>query len=75
MIPLVVAVVVLVLVTAGLINSKRRLAIVALVCSVIMTGAGGYIDMTGRNIYALTREHAWNDGLYLVLVSVALSLL
>ena len=73
--PVVVLVVVLLLTIAGLIDSKRRLAIVALGLSLIMTGAGGYIDMTGRNIYTLTREHAWNDGLYLALVSVAVSLL
>ena len=75
MIYIAVAACVFLLVTLGLINSKSRLAIAVLVLSVYMTAIGGYIDMTGRTIYGITREHAWNDGIYLVLVSIAVSVL
>ncbi len=33
------------------------------------TSLGGYLDMTGQErIGCVTKQHLWNDGLYLVLV-------
>lgn len=49
-------------------------AIVLLVAAVLMTGLGGMLDMV-KNDFRITREHSWNDGLFLVVVAIALLLL
>jgi hypothetical protein len=36
-----------------------------------MTGIGGLLDFIKSN-YTISREHAWNDGIFLVLVAIAL---
>ena len=81
MTPLLVAGFVLLLLLLGLINFNnkshlRMLAIGALIMSMVLTGVGGLIDMTGGDrLYSISKQHAWNDGLYLVLASIALALL
>lgn len=42
--------------------------------SLLSTGLGGWVDMTGRP-FVISREHAWNDGVYAVLVAIFLVLL
>jgi hypothetical protein len=37
--------------------------------SSLATGLGGWADMTGRP-FIITREHAWNDGIFAVLVAI-----
>jgi hypothetical protein len=39
-----------------------------------MTGVGGLTDFL-QNDYRLTRNHAWNDGIFLVMFAIALLLL
>ena len=39
------------------------------VMSSLSTGLGGWADMTGRP-FLITREHAWNDGIFAVLVAI-----
>ena len=52
----------------------RLLAIFALILSGVLTGVGGYMDMTGqKRICGLSKKHAWHDGLYLAIVAVALA--
>jgi hypothetical protein len=52
----------------------RTLAIIALILSGVLTGLGGYMDMTKRKaMWGLTKKHAWHDGLYLAIVAVALA--
>ncbi len=54
----------------------RTLAIVCLFLSVVMTGAGGLVDMLNqpRDGIRISRQHMWNDGLYLAVVACALLL-
>lgn len=51
----------------------RTLAIVALLLSVIATGVGGFQDVLSSG--TITQRHAWHDGQYLVLLSIALILI
>lgn len=51
------------------------LAILLLILSLFLTGAGGLADILGINRFGISKEHAWNDGIYLILVSIALLLL
>ena len=37
--------------------------------SAISTGLGGWSDMMGKP-FVISREHAWNDGVYAVLVAI-----
>jgi hypothetical protein len=41
--------------------------------STIATGLGGWSDMTGRP-FLISRDHAWNDGIFAVLVATFLVL-
>ena len=47
------------------------IAIFLVSMSFLSTGLGGWADMTGRP-FLITREHAWNDGIYAVLVAIFL---
>lgn len=64
--------------TLALINwndkgTVRTLAVVVLILSVMMTGLGGLMDIADeKRIGYLSKKHAWNDGLYLAVVAVAL---
>lgn len=51
------------------------LAILLLVLSLFLTGVGGLADMLGVSRFGISKEHAWNDGIYLILVSISLLLL
>ena len=51
----------------------RTLAIIALVLSLIATGAAGLQDVL--TTHTISRQHGWNDGQYLVLVAIALLML
>jgi hypothetical protein len=51
----------------------RTLAIIALVLSLVATGVGGLQDVLATK--SISRQHGWNDGQYLALVSIALILL
>lgn len=47
-----------------------------LLLSILATTVGGYLDMTHQeNLYGITSRHAWNDGLFLLLLAIALLLL
>lgn len=54
-------------------NTTRRvfyfLALLSFIYSIVLTGLGGMIDMRGAPL-RITKEHAWNDGLYLLLLSI-----
>lgn len=52
----------------------RMLAIVAFVMALIGTGLGGYADMTNQPL-VISKQHAWNDGLFLIGVAIFLLLL
>jgi len=42
--------------------------------ALFMTGVGGLLDIVKSN-YKISKEHAWNDGMFLVLVAIAVLLL
>jgi hypothetical protein len=49
------------------------LAFFFVLLATLVTGLGGWADITGKPIL-LTREHAWNDGIFAVLVAIFLVL-
>lgn len=56
---------------------KRELtffAIVAFVVALLLTGLGGWADMLGKSFY-VSKEHAWNDGIVMMLLAIFLLLL
>jgi hypothetical protein len=50
-------------------NFLLNLAFFLVAVASIATGLGGWADMTGQS-FRLTREHAWNDGIFTVLVAI-----
>jgi hypothetical protein len=55
-------------------NQLTFLAIAAFLLSLILTGLGGWSDMLGQNI-VFTKQHAWNDGIFMMLIALFLLLL
>lgn len=51
------------------------LSVVLLIVAVAMTGLGGWMDILGVQKIAVSREHAWNDATFLVLVVIAIQLI
>ncbi len=47
------------------------LAIIAFFLALISTGLGGWADMFGMN-FVVTKQHAWNDGIFMILVAIFL---
>jgi hypothetical protein len=52
----------------------RWAAILAFVIALILTGIGGWSNMIGRAL-VITEEHAWNDGLFMMMVAIFFLLL
>lgn len=51
----------------------RELAIVLFIVSIAATGIGGTMDLLRKR--TISREHAWNDGIYLILAALFLLML
>lgn len=49
-------------------------AVVLFLLSLILTGLGGWSDMMGRP-FLVTKQHAWNDGIFLMLAGIFVLLL
>jgi Na+/H+ antiporter NhaB len=49
----------------------RYLAVLLFVVAIISTALGGWANMTGRPII-ITDQHAWNDGLFMIMVAIFL---
>ncbi len=47
------------------------LATVVFVFALLLTGLGGFSDMIGTNLL-VSKQHAWNDGIFLILVAIFL---
>jgi hypothetical protein len=45
-------------------------AVILLAVAFILTGFAGLMDMS-YNEFQITRQHAWNDGIFLGLVAIA----
>jgi hypothetical protein len=52
-------------------NQLQLAAILAFSLALILTAFGGFADMTGQS-YFFTKQHAWNDGVFLMLVAIFL---
>ena len=48
---------------------KKYLLIFLVVLAFLATGLGGLQDMLGIRL-AVSREHGWNDGIFLMLVAI-----
>ncbi len=54
-------------------KAQKLIAAALLVIAFVLTGFGGLRDMITSD-YRLTKEHAWNDASFLVLVAIAILL-
>jgi hypothetical protein len=52
----------------------RYAAILAFGIALILTGIGGWSNMIGKAL-VITEQHAWNDGLFMMMVAIFLLLL
>ena len=52
----------------------RYAAIVAFLIALVLTGIGGWSNMIGKAL-VITEQHAWNDGLFMMVVAIFLLLL
>ena len=52
----------------------RYAAIVAFVVALVLKGIGGWSNMLGKAL-VITEQHAWNDGLFMMMVAIFLLLL
>ena len=51
-------------------QTKKVILTILVVMSLLMTGAGGIMDMLGLSFMKLSSTHAWNDGLYLLVLAI-----
>jgi hypothetical protein len=52
----------------------QTIAVICLVLAFFLTALGGMMDIT-YNEFQLTRQHMWNDGLFLGIVAIAILLI
>ena len=51
----------------------KFLAVILLIIAFVMTAIGGLMDMS-YNEWKMTRQHLWNDGLFLGLLAIVILL-
>lgn len=56
-------------------KATKQAAFIVLIIATILTGVGGWLDMYGQDTLVFTKQHAWNDGLFLGILAVFLLLL
>ena len=59
----------------GKCNTITIISFILLLSGLILTGAGGYMDMTNQDKMdkiPITKQHLWNDGIILILISIYL---
>ena len=49
---------------------KKWLLVVLVGMAFVMTGFGGLRDMFGINLFGASKEHSWNDGIFLMLTAL-----
>lgn len=52
----------------------RYAAVFAFLLALVLTGIGGWSNMIGKAL-VITEQHAWNDGLFMMMVAIFLLLL
>ncbi len=55
-------------------GSLRYAAIAAFLLALLLTGIGGWSNMIGKAL-VITEQHAWNDGIVMMLIAIFLLLL
>ena len=55
-------------------SQMRFLALIAFVLAIISTAIGGWADIT-KKPGIISKKHAWNDGLFLILAAIFLLIL
>lgn len=56
-------------------NSVKILCYILIGLSLLFMGIGGILDMTGKDRWlGISKHHFWNDGLYLLVLVIALNL-
>jgi hypothetical protein len=55
-------------------SSLRYAALIAFGLAILFTGIGGWSNMIGKAL-VITEEHAWNDGIFMMMVAIFLLLL
>jgi hypothetical protein len=55
-------------------SQMRFLALIAFVLAIISTAIGGWADIT-KKPGIISKKHAWNDGIFLVLAAIFLLML
>jgi hypothetical protein len=50
-------------------SALQTAAVVLLIVAFLLTGLAGLMDMS-YNQFQITRQHAWNDGLFLGIVAI-----
>ncbi len=50
------------------------IALLAFFVSLSLTAVGGYADLLGRPL-VISKQHAWNDGIFLMLIAIFFLLL
>jgi hypothetical protein len=55
-------------------NLFFTIAILSFIVALILTGVGGLSDMLDRPLY-FSKQHAWNDGIMMMLVAIFLLIL
>jgi hypothetical protein len=51
----------------------QTVAVVLLTIAFLLTGFGRLLDMTCNN-WEITRQHAWNDGIFIGVIAIAVLL-
>ena len=54
-------------------KTQKVIAAMLIIIAFVLTGFGGLRDMLSSD-YRITKEHAWNDASFLVLVAIAVLL-
>lgn len=53
----------------------NQFAIFLIILGIILTSIGGILDITNKNTIKISKNHFWNDGIYVTLLAIALLLI
>jgi hypothetical protein len=54
--------------------TKRNVILALVVLAVLATMSGGLRDLFGISIFGASKEHGWNDGMFLMLAAILAAL-